>query len=79
MRKYLVFIIQWGWLLPLFGWADIVNGYLISEVQPRMSGAQPLNSFPYLHTMTVLLQISAGWALVAFLVTLIEINRSHSK
>lgn len=65
MKKYFLHFVKIGWLLPLFMWGDLVNTYLKIEVQPKLNGLNPGNSFPYLESLETLFKISWMWAIVA--------------
>lgn len=62
IRRTLITIFSAGWLLPLWLSVDTVFGYLQAEVDPRLRGEKPVNSFPFLSFSEDCFTVALFWS-----------------
>ena len=62
MKNTIIFLFSIGWVVPLFLTCYFILTYLKNNVSPLVQGDKPpLSSFPYFHTIEILLITSAIW------------------
>lgn len=61
MRRLLIPLFSASWLFPVWISAQLFFKFLSLEIEPRLAGAHPLNSFPFLHFSFIAFTVGAVW------------------